>query len=257
MFTVRFKNPHLTKWEDLTDVDWDYTLTIPNRLDKAGQPTIHQGKLDAFGTKDTVVECEGGPQGASQSFMFSVGYSYSRQNVGEPRAKVWQSFSVNIEAKPGSEVVIEYTFVERKPTLISLFVTYITLDKTLKSVEVRESASIVAASDSPQVKKEEYTVKHTIGVQDGAKLETEVKGKLWVIEASIKGQIERITNRTYEESKTTTREVIVPANGKKYKLVWLETYRTGKAITVINGKKHEIPFEFRDGWDLQTREVRE
>jgi hypothetical protein len=36
-------------------------------------------------------------------------------------------------------------------------------------------------------------------------------------------------------------------------VVWIETYRTGRAIADVNGNRHEIPFEFRDGWDLQTR----
>ena len=168
----------------------------------------------------------------------------------------------------GSEVIVSYAVKEAflkgydnwtgwDIKLINLIQCSTVFDKQLKHVEVKESPPIRAAKDSPQVKKEEYTIKHSVGVQEGYKVEGELRANLAIVELGIKGSVERSTNRTYEESKTTTREVTIPGNGRPYKVVWVETYRTGKAITVIKGKKYEVPFEFREGWDLQTKEVKE
>lgn len=62
---------------------------------------------------------------------------------------------------------------------------------------------------------------------------------------------------SFEESKTTSREIELRGDGKPVKLVWIEQFRTGRSVVVINGKKHEFPFEFREGWDLQTREAKD
>jgi hypothetical protein len=171
--------------------------------------------------------------------------------------------SFQIINKGTESVVVEYEWAKQGKGGYNAKVTSIiqigklVFDKTLKHVEVKESAPIRAAQDSPQVVKEEHTVKHSVGVQNGTKLEADARAKLWSIEAGIKGAIERSTSRTYEESKTSTREVTIPGNGRAYKVVWVETFRTGKAVTIINGTQHEVPFEFRDGWLLQTREVKE
>lgn len=148
--------------------------------------------------------------------------------------------------------------------VVSSTYAYTELDKAVKAVEVKEQA-VQAAEDSPQVKKEEYTVRHSASVQEGWRKEVEAKGELklnfpvveLVIGASVKAGIERSTSKAVEASHTSTREVTIPGNGKKYKVVWVETYRTGRAVTVIDGKRYEIPFEYRDGWDLQTRLVKD
>ena len=72
---------------------------------------------------------------------------------------------------------------------------------------------------------------------------------------SIKGEIERSSNRTFEESKTTSREVEIRGGSRPIKLVWIESFITGKCVAIVNNKEYKIPFEFRADWDLQSRKV--
>ena len=173
----------------------------------------------------------------------------------------WVDQIVDGEVKPvGDNVTISwksggFQFVYTLEPLDKIKISKITLDKALKHVEVKESPPIQAAIGSPQIKKVEYTVKHSVSIQKGVRAGFEVKGTLSVLQTGIKHEIEESTNNTYEESKTSSHEVTIPGNGKRYKLVWIETYRTGKATVVVEGKEQIVPFEFRDGWDLSTEEI--
>jgi hypothetical protein len=205
---------------------------------------------------------------------FDVWYISPLRENNKIRSSAHAKEERTIEGIPGSNIHLKYKYIDKEDEAItgmlasfgvngvppdikltSCVQTYVTLDKALKHLEVKESSPIRAAKDSPQVKKEDYTVKHSVGIQTGVKVDADVKVNWVVIEAGIKCGIELAANTTYEQSQTSTREVVIPANGKPYKVVWIETYRTGNATTIIDGVKHKVPFEFREGWDLQTELV--
>jgi hypothetical protein len=168
-----------------------------------------------------------------------------------------------LSVQPGTEVVLIYEVypgdeaIGPMAVFTSCIQTYIVLDMKLKRREIKESLPIRARTEESETKKEKYTMKHSVDVQKEWKLNPEVKEQWKHIEQSIISLIERKTKQKYEASKTDSRKVAIPANGKAYKVIWIEKYRTGKAVTIINGKKHDIPFEFCESWDLETKELRE
>lgn len=144
-----------------------------------------------------------------------------------------------------------------QPKIRQVAASSVVFDKRLKYVEVKESPPFQVPDGAVERKREEYTVRHSVGVQKGTQVEGELRGKLGIVEASIKASIEHSTSTTYEESKTTSREVEIRGGKDPVKLVWFETYRTGKSITIVDGQTYEVPFEFREGWDLQSRIARD
>jgi hypothetical protein len=232
-----------------------------------------------------VVELELPEKAASESLYFWVACRMDYDSDGA--FEMSQGTACKIQGKPGSTIMLYYDKTDvtlpgsglfgattprdrySKPVIGTCVEVQVTLDKTLKHVEVKESDIIRGADASPQDKEEEYTVRHSVTIQNGwqAGVETRVEGKVGTrvkmvdVEASLavtlKAHIERSESRTYEESRTSRRKVTIPGNGKPYRIIFLESFRTGTVTTIINGKENKVPFEFREGWDLQTREVKD
>lgn len=135
--------------------------------------------------------------------------------------------------------------------------TEIRLDKRLKHVEVKESAPFIVPKGGRKRKREDYTIKQSLTLQQSNKGEAETRLNLPVVEVSIKGALERSTSRTFEESKTTSDEVEIEGGDKPVVIVWIEQRRTGKAVTFIDAARHEIAFEYPDGWTLNWRPAKE
>ncbi len=145
------------------------------------------------------------------------------------------------------------------------------LDKVLKFAEVKETPPFRVAKGTIERKREDHTVKHTVNVQAGAMFEGDARIHLGMISGGIKSAVSVSSSKTYEESKTTSREVEIQGSESLYKLVWIETYRTGKAkikahhfstkaeasgmLVPASTAEYELPFEFREGWDLRARAV--
>ena len=162
----------------------------------------------------------------------------------------------------GSDVYVTYQ-LEDQGTLTSSWaisgyeVTEVSLrtDKALKSVDVKESPAFSVAVGATEIKKDEYTVKHSVGVTNTLRGEVSLGVNWDLIEAGIKAGVERTHSSFTEESRTSSREVVVSGNGRKYKLVWVEYFQTGDVTTRTKDKEFTVPFEARVDWDLQLREV--
>lgn len=139
-------------------------------------------------------------------------------------------------------------------------VTRITLDDKVTKVEV--ASEEVEIDRGVQVKiKKSRTIQHDVGFETTARLESEleVKGGVWIAEvrARVKGEIGNKIGRKYSESETIEQEVSLDGNvNTKYKLVWIEKYRTGKSMIIEDGKRIELPFKFREGADLLVKAVK-
>ncbi|HQX51246.1 MAG TPA: hypothetical protein PLR25_15125 [Planctomycetaceae bacterium] len=130
----------------------------------------------------------------------------------------------------------------------------IVIDKDRTNEVVRESAPITVPQGATEVKREEYTVRKSLSVATGWNVQGEGKARAYFVELGIMAGLSRTSMDVSEESTTSTREVTVPGNGRAYKVVWMETFKTGKAFvrTQSDGPITEIPFKFREGWDLRV-----
>ncbi len=95
------------------------------------------------------------------------------------------------------------------------------------------------------------TVEHSVEVRTGHRAECEVESDLLVLlRTSVRGEIERQLGRTYKETSSTEYEVKL--NGAKcaqYKLVWVDVWILGEAVSVADGV---VPFQFRDRAELEV-----
>lgn len=139
-------------------------------------------------------------------------------------------------------------------------ITRITLDDKVTKVEV--ASEEVEIDRGVQVKiKKSRTIQHDVGFETTARLEIEIeaKGGLWLAEVrgQVKGEIGAKSGRKYTDSETVEQEVSLDGNiNTKYKLVWIEKYRTGKSVIIQDGKQIDLPFKFREGADLLIKAVK-
>ena len=77
------------------------------------------------------------------------------------------------------------------------------------------------------------------------------------VEAALKGGIERSTSKTYGVETETKRSVTIKGTDSTsgFRVVWVEYYRTGKAKVRIDNQEVELPFEFREDFDLLTEKA--
>jgi len=233
---------------------------------------IHEAGVDFLNGGELDLKCEGAALDFKKmrmkmtrndgSVYFNIviyAKSPKAQGIGVPHLVYLRLHSASNET-----IVVRYS-IQKNPVLkkipifpisIDEFVeTYVELDKALSDVEVAESQPIRVAPGAVERKTREHTVKHTVEVKQGWKLEPQVQLNWAVISTSIKGQIERSMRRSFGQLTTTTREVDVKGGNRPLKLIWVERHVTGKAVTFINFRRYEIRFRFPTGWDLRCREA--
>ena len=103
-------------------------------------------------------------------------------------------------------------------------------------------------------KKRETTGQNSLSVQEGVKSieENFPQAVQSFVETKILELESNALNKTYEASETSTREAHILGTARPYKIVWVETYRTGRAVTIIDGKRYEVLFQFQT-MALQTK----
>jgi hypothetical protein len=136
----------------------------------------------------------------------------------------------------------------------------IKLDRELKSVVVKESPPIRLARGTQKTMEDIVRVKHSVTISKGWHAEAEVRAKAeaaWAsLEASVRGGIERSTSKTYGTETERKRSVTLQGDGvSAVKVLWVEYFRTGMATLAVDGQTLEVPFEFREDFDLLTTEA--
>lgn len=135
------------------------------------------------------------------------------------------------------------------------------LDEEMKQVVVKKSPPIRLAPDTEKDVKDTIRIHHTTSVSNTWKAETEARGKVhaWFfeIETALRGGIERSTNKTYGAEEEKERKVTVRGTktGNGVRVIWVDYYRTGKAKVELDGEVLELPFEFKEDFDLVTEAV--
>lgn len=137
-------------------------------------------------------------------------------------------------------------------------ITKIVLNKTLKKVVVKESPPIRLARNTEKTVSDTIRLKHESLVARHWKVDADFKARIiaaWaLVDVQIRGEIESITRRTYAEETERTRSVLLRGgdSGVSTKVIWVEYYRTGTATVLMEGRSTNVPFEFRDDFDLLT-----
>ncbi len=179
------------------------------------------------------------------------------------------------DIEPGNSYVVELTCsrtftgdiamsttIQKEANAISNgIVSSIVLDKKLKSVVLKESPPIKLARGTEKVVTDTVRVQHSVSIASSWKVEAQLKAAADIVWASasldIKAKIEKSTNTTFATETERTRSVTLKgdASSGKTKVVWVEYYRTGKAKVILNGKEVEVPFEFKEDFDLLTEDA--
>lgn len=139
----------------------------------------------------------------------------------------------------------------------------VTLDVKLKKKVVKESPPIRLARGTEKVIEDNYKILHSVTMSKGWNAGADVKGKatvLWQeLEIGIRAGIEKSESKSYGAEEWLKRSVTIKGDGSKamVKVVWVEYIRTGTAKVVIDGKEVEVPFEFREDFDLLTEDASE
>jgi hypothetical protein len=129
--------------------------------------------------------------------------------------------------------------------------------KELKAVVVKKSPPIQLPSGTTKTVEDTIRVKHSVTLTEGWTASREVKAnvQLWwlPIEGGLRYEVQKSTNQSYETEPERKRSVTLTGDGKSAsRVLWVEYYRTGKARVTIKGVEVELPFEFREDFDLLT-----
>ena len=126
---------------------------------------------------------------------------------------------------------------------------------------LKESPSIRVARNAESVVEDTRKVRHSVTIASGWKAEAELKGTIsavWVsLEAGIKAGIEKSTSTTYAVESEKKRSVTLKGGdtSMRFKVVWVEYYRTGTATVKVDGKEVKVPFEFKEDFGLLAEEA--
>jgi hypothetical protein len=132
-------------------------------------------------------------------------------------------------------------------------------DKELKAVVVKTSPAIKLPAGATKTVEDTIRVKHSVTLTEGWTAAGEVKSKVklyWLpIEGGVRYEVQKSTSQSYETETERKRSVTLTGNGTSASsVVWVEYYRTGTAKVSINGSEIELPFEFREDFDLVAEE---
>ena len=127
----------------------------------------------------------------------------------------------------------------------------------MKMVKLKESPPISLAIGTEKTISDKVRITHTVSIAEGWSAATEIHATLegaWgEIGGNIRKEIERSTNKSYAVETERERSVTIKGTeGAKPKVVWVEYRRVGKAKIQIDGREFEVPFEFREDFDLLT-----
>jgi tetratricopeptide (TPR) repeat protein len=160
------------------------------------------------------------------------------------------------QAKNLTQTIRKKWWSSPKVTVLSM-----NLDEELKKVVTKKGPIICLPLNTEKLVEDTVTIRHSTTVTDGWKAEPEVRGKVsawWVeVEAALKDGIERSTSKTYGVETETKRSVTIKGTDSTsgFRVVWVEYYRTGKAKVRIDNQEVELPFEFREDFDLLTEKA--
>ncbi len=141
-------------------------------------------------------------------------------------------------------------------------VVSVSLDTNLKDVVVKKSPPIKLAAGSSKVVEDTIRIKHSVTVSDGWKTEAGVKSSVqtfWPsIEGGIRYEVQHSKGQTYEVETERKRSVTINGGGSSEgtRVVWVEYYRTGTAKVMIGKKEVQVPFEFKEDFDLLTEDAK-
>jgi hypothetical protein len=136
----------------------------------------------------------------------------------------------------------------------------VTLNNKMKLVRIKESPPISLARGTEKTVSDTVKVRHAVTIASKWRVEAEVKAAVDVVWASakirVKTEIEKATNQTYAEETERRRSVTLKGDGSsKVIVVWVEYYRTGTTTMMVNGREVEVPFEFKEDFDLTTEDA--
>ena len=129
-------------------------------------------------------------------------------------------------------------------------------DPTMKKVVTKRSPVINLAPNTQKVVEDTVRVQHSTTTSNSFRLGAEVGGMIEVwgvnLKSAIQGHKEWTSSKTEGSETEVKRSVTVNHSPFGVHIVWVDYYRTGTASVVIDGKTFELPFEFREDFDLVT-----
>lgn len=127
-------------------------------------------------------------------------------------------------------------------------------DSTMKKVVTKRSPVITMAPNTQKVIEDTVRVTHSTTQSDSFRVGIQIRGMLsawWgELEAFIHGHKEWTTSKTAGTETEAKRSVTVGHSPQGVHVVWVDYFRTGVATVEIDGQKIELPFEFREDFDL-------
>lgn len=161
-----------------------------------------------------------------------------------------------VAAKRHEELKIEVRNKWAQPKIKVLSVKF---DSTMKKVVTKRSPAITMAPNTQKVIEDTVRVTHSTTQSDSFRVGMQIRGMLsawWgELEAFIHGHKEWTTSKTAGTETEAKRSVTVGHSPEGVHVVWVDYFRTGVATVVIDGEKIELPFEFREDFDLLTEPV--
>ena len=167
---------------------------------------------------------------------------------------------------PGEEIAIDLGYalsgfgLFKVSTEVDSGVERIELNRTLKGIVIKETPPFRVAPGSDQVYEETMTVRREIKTSTNWKVEADLRAEVDAIWASItlniKGKLERTTYEDNSVEIKRTRRLTIRPSRSAVKLVWVEYFRTGTAVVVVNGGREvRIPFEVAEDLILRAEAV--
>lgn len=138
-------------------------------------------------------------------------------------------------------------------------ISIISIDLNESNVPYEVSSELVEVVEGAKVRiKRSRTIEHTIDVNLNRIVEmgVEIEGELYSVEISgaIKKEISKKQGQEIKQIESIEQEVELDGNvNQKFKLVWYDILRTGKADFMYENKKISIPFQYKESAELRVR----
>ncbi len=139
---------------------------------------------------------------------------------------------------------------EIQSTLNKAKVINVTIDTNLKSKIIKESPPYNIPQGQEKTVKDTIKIIHTVTTEDKSSESQALKLKIPFVETDIRKEVQKTISKSDAEWSEVERSVKIIGDGKPIKVVWSELYRTGTAKVEVDGKIIDIPFEYKDDFDL-------